>query len=421
LGVWALKKLLVPVIASILILGGFGFSQEALGFAYIFSEFPDPDASFGPPESEGNQIFEDDLRVTLVAGAEVGIQAQSDIVTHVIGYTGTGGVIPVTVGIDPTSANAAQMVTSVQNTVNTWNSLSSTSGNLITGGANAIPFFSFDFESAMLHELGHALGLSHVNAASESGLANALQDYTKATDGANNAFNLNDGADNIIGSADDIRGDDDNLNWYRTSNNNPMTLASPVDSTNYARNLASLPGGDTFSANSDRIVVGALGFANTEGVMNQGTFNDEAQRTLVHDDVAGISYAMTGIDETAGNADDYTIALSFVGLTTAADIVVDFDNGQTGFAVTSVTGNNLGNDHFAINTAVIFFNTGPFILSGNSFNWFFTPAQTTAVGGEFIPLDTTMVLVAGTQTAAAWMIPVIVSAIGIGIVIARKF
>ncbi len=44
-----------------------------------------------------------------------------------------------------------------------------------------------------------------------------------------------------------------------------------------------------------------------------------------------------------------------------------------------------------------------------------------AVGGELIPLDTTMVLLAGTQMTAAWMIPVIVSAIGIGIVIARKF
>jgi len=43
------------------------------------------------------------------------------------------------------------------------------------------------------------------------------------------------------------------------------------------------------------------------------------------------------------------------------------------------------------------------------------------VGGELIRLDTTMVLVAGTQNTAAWMIPVIVSAIGIGIVIARKF
>ncbi len=47
--------------------------------------------------------------------------------------------------------------------------------------------------------------------------------------------------------------------------------------------------------------------------------------------------------------------------------------------------------------------------------------QTIAVGGDIIPLDTTMVLLAGTQTIIAWMIPVIVSAIGIGIVIARKF
>jgi len=44
-----------------------------------------------------------------------------------------------------------------------------------------------------------------------------------------------------------------------------------------------------------------------------------------------------------------------------------------------------------------------------------------AIGGDLIPLDSTMVLVAGTQNTAAWMIPVIVSGIGIAIVIARKF
>jgi len=43
------------------------------------------------------------------------------------------------------------------------------------------------------------------------------------------------------------------------------------------------------------------------------------------------------------------------------------------------------------------------------------------VGGEMIPLDATMVLAAGAQYTAAWMIPVLISAIGIGIVIARKF
>lgn len=41
------------------------------------------------------------------------------------------------------------------------------------------------------------------------------------------------------------------------------------------------------------------------------------------------------------------------------------------------------------------------------------------VGGELIPIETTSLLLAGTQTFS-WMIPVIVSAVGIGIVIARK-
>ena len=43
------------------------------------------------------------------------------------------------------------------------------------------------------------------------------------------------------------------------------------------------------------------------------------------------------------------------------------------------------------------------------------------VGGIFEGVDTTSLLVAGAQMNAAWMIPVLVSAIGIAIVIARKF
>ncbi len=43
-----------------------------------------------------------------------------------------------------------------------------------------------------------------------------------------------------------------------------------------------------------------------------------------------------------------------------------------------------------------------------------------AIGGDMIQMETTSILAAGTQYTAAWMIPVIISAIGIGIVIARK-
>jgi len=42
------------------------------------------------------------------------------------------------------------------------------------------------------------------------------------------------------------------------------------------------------------------------------------------------------------------------------------------------------------------------------------------VGGELIPLDTSALLLAGAQMNAAWLIPVIVAAAGIGIVLSRK-
>ena len=44
-----------------------------------------------------------------------------------------------------------------------------------------------------------------------------------------------------------------------------------------------------------------------------------------------------------------------------------------------------------------------------------------AVGGWFLEVDKPSILIAGAQYTAAWMLPVIISAIGIGIVIARKF
>jgi len=44
-----------------------------------------------------------------------------------------------------------------------------------------------------------------------------------------------------------------------------------------------------------------------------------------------------------------------------------------------------------------------------------------AIGGDMIQMETTSILAAGSQYTAAWMIPVIVSSIGIAIVIARKF
>jgi len=42
------------------------------------------------------------------------------------------------------------------------------------------------------------------------------------------------------------------------------------------------------------------------------------------------------------------------------------------------------------------------------------------VGGEFLPIDTTTLLLAGVQTNASWIFPVVLLAAGIGLVFLRK-
>jgi len=290
-----------------------------------------------------------------------------DVVSHPTGYDGTGENLAVSICIDPTSANAADMEVGVQNVVATWNRLIATRQNLQSGDDNNIPTGEIDFESVMLHELGHCIGLAHVNLATESELASEDQDYTKSTKGPDEVFDVDDGADNVIGSADDARDDDENLHWFRTSNNDPFSMASTVDSTTYSRMLTDLPGADTFAANADRSVGADLGHADTESVMNQGSFSNEMQHMLNHDDVASIRYAMTGLDETADTTDDYTYTLSYAGLTTNCDIVVDFDDAETGFAACQPLGVFIDATHVEIISAEIFFNTGS--------TWFFNQAS----------------------------------------------
>ena len=256
------------------------------------------------------------------------------------------------------------MVIPTQNVVLAFNNAISTSPNIFFG---SIPS-QVDFESVLLHEMGHSLGLQHCNLSTESGLSAVNQDYTKSTDGANDTFDLNSGSDGIIGTDDDVRGDDVNLNYFKISDNNPFTIASSIDQTSYSRDLADLPSGN-FSANGERDVAILLGFNGTEAVMQQGTVIGEVQRTLTADDVAGLKYGESGIDEIAGTIDDYTLVLNYVGLTDSADIVIDFDDAQTGFAVSQNGGAFLSGNHARITASRIYINTG--------YNWFFSTSLST--------------------------------------------
>jgi hypothetical protein len=220
-----------------------------------------------------------------------------------------------------------------------------------------VPVSQFDFESVALHELGHCLGLSHTNAAT-----GAAFDYAASKDGADDNFDLDDGVDNVQGSADDLRGDDVNLLWFFRSitpnANNPFSVLGTVDASTYSRLLADLPAGDTFPASASREVGAALGIADTEAAMQAGTSSGIAQRTLTADDVTTLRFAMSGLNETQGDADDYTFTVSYVGLTTTGcDVIFDFDSAVTSLAVCTIEGSVHG-DHRIITSANANFNPG---------------------------------------------------------------
>ena len=303
----------------------------------------------------------------IFAGEEYGI----DLILHPQGYTEAGGQLELNVCITPGTANEVAMKQSVLNIIGVYNQLLPTTGNVKPSFLtdNPIPI---DFESVALHELGHCLGKAHVNAASESGLGSPDIESTKAADGVdddveNNTptdLNTNAGVDGVMGSSDDVRGDDINLHWFRTVNNNPFTIDyARVDSTTYAVDTSSLPTGHLFATNGDR-TVGAdlLSTPNTEAVMQQGTFYRERQRTLAPDGVATLRYAMSGVDEIEDSSDDYTIHLNFIETTTDCDLQFHFATG-VGLAYCSVGGRSITSDHWKITSANMYF--------GEEYNWFF--------------------------------------------------
>lgn len=309
----------------------------------------------------------------LFAGSEQsdGSTLPFDIITHPPAYFGSGGDVNVSVCINPSSEAIDEMQVSLANAIDTWNRREPASPNLFFGSSNDIPSGAVDFESTLLHELGHCLGLAHPNEATESGLSPTNRDYTRTNPGPNRQRDLDPGADGIRGSADDLRGDDINLHWFAIDTNNPFVLSTPIDISNYSRDLADLPGGDTFAANADRSVGAALGFAQTEAVMQQGAFGDEDQRQLAVDDVVTLGLGMAGLDRTAGTADDYRPVLVYGGVQEDCDINIDVSGSS--FAFCQAGGqfiNQSGSPpHIRISSADVQ------LGSTSQINWFFSVSE----------------------------------------------
>lgn len=285
-----------------------------------------------------------------------------DRITHPSGYTGAGGQLDVEVCIDATAADALAMEIPIKNIVRQINSMTAATPNLVFGADNNVPANAVDFESLVLHELGHCTGLGHPNLADTVGDADS--NYTASGDGANNTFDLDGGVDGVIGSGDDQRADDQNLHWFWKGVNNPFIEVPDPDASNYGLNLADLPVNDDFAANADRDVGALLGFADTEAVMQQGQYFDEAQRWLQADDVTTYRMAMTGLDEIANTADDYTINMVYGGIkadTSGCDIVIE--SSTSGFGLCSASLTSRDGIHFSITSATFTYNS--------DFTWFF--------------------------------------------------
>lgn len=279
----------------------------------------------------------------------------ANIITHPTGYSGRGGELSVSVGIA-----SPEMAIPTLNAINTWNNLKPILGNIIKTNHN-VPNDQFDFESVLLHELGHCIGLNHPTLSSESGLSGPDRNYTKTMRGANNMLDLHPGLDGVIGSNDDQRNDDVNLFWFHRESNNPFANPPTVDSTTYSRDLHDLPPGHLFAANANLETARLLGFQDSEAVMQQGISAGETHRALSMDDTATLRLAMSGFDRAAGTNDDYTLALEFAGVTDTADIVVSFNS--TGFSSCEINATESKPGHFVVRKANIYFN--------DNIKWFF--------------------------------------------------
>ncbi len=73
----------------------------------------------------------------------------------------------------------------------------------------------------------------------------------------------------------------------------------------------------------------------------------QVRRALGADDVAGIRYAMSGLDEIQGTADDYMLELDYIGVADKADILIRFD-GRSSFAAAQVAARKIKDNHFAM-------------------------------------------------------------------------
>ena len=310
------------------------------------------------------------------AGLFLFVESQQNplLITHPTGYTGGNNQhLEISVCIHPNSESKSDLEIPVQNSITVWNQLEPTLGNVIRPNPE-MDVSEFDVESVILHEIGHCIGLAHPNLATESGLsefkdrsfAKALPEFPTESDPVDR-YNLDAGADGVIGTRDDLRGGDENLNWFQSGINDPFSMPSVIDASTYTVDIANLPQ----SGDHEYVEIAGIdvweerGLPNTAAVMFQGIFNRETRRELNHDDAAMIRLGMSGTDRTQGTAKDYTYELQYGGIDDSCDITISMQGSSFGFCSVSATSAGLPANHWRVVSANIE------VGSTSEINWHF--------------------------------------------------
>lgn len=291
--------------------------------------------------------------VFLFAEGTDNLDPNPNFITHPTGYEGGSNQhLNISVCIHPDSANKVEMEIPVQNAIAAWNELDPVLGNVTLPSAE-IPSNHVDAESVVLHEIGHCIGLAHPNLASESGLSGTDRHYAKTLRGPNDEYDLDSGSDGVIGTREDLRGDDVNLNWFWDGVNDPFSMPATVDGSTYTTDTGELPSGHEWVEIAGRNVWDERGHPHTVAVMFQGIFDRETRRELNHDDAAMIRLGMSGTDRTQDTSSDYTYELQYQGVSDNCDITVSLEGDSFGICRVGARINFPIGDHGVIVSAEI--------------------------------------------------------------------
>lgn len=329
---------------------------------------------------------------TAEAGTFLGfVDNNPNVIVHPNGYTGSGGELVVSVCLDPTALPpSGDPEQAIRNAIAEYNRFQGNTGNVSNTTVGT------DFETVLLHELGHCIGMDH-SALGPSETCDATPDgfdspsiyfansfgsagpTVSACGGATTVYSTNAGADGQRATRDDLRGSDINRNWFRRNVNNPFeTPPAVVDRTTHSVDLVHLPSGHNYVEVSTAFSPCASGTVNNSALRGQAptqntmfpvNCNANTLRDLAPDDIVTLRIARAGIDGVQGTADDYTVRLNYVGQAQSCNIRIRFQN-DAGFAFCSVSGTSLASNQLRI--------TGATAVFQNTVNWFYNQTDTTA-------------------------------------------